>query len=105
MPPYRPRRHTPHGAAVLAVLVRKKKRFWSVEDVADEAEMLYGTAGSILRRFLGDGLVGRTDANDSKKYLYMLTERGRAEATRILQYMPDPVAALTGWLIQDRPTR
>lgn len=104
MPPFHRRRYTPTGAAVLAVLMGQENGTWSIGEIAEDAEMSYGTVYQILERYLGQGLVNRQERSTPTgrlKFYYSLTPRGRRVAERILSYMPNPVEALTAWLIQD----
>lgn len=69
--------------------------------------MVYGTVYGILERFLDQGLVTRQERTTPKgriKFYYGLTKRGRGVAERVLRYMPNPVEALTAWLVQDDPS-
>lgn len=91
---------------MLAVLMQQDSCVMSIQHTADEAEMAHGTAYRILERFLHEGLVSRqerTGNNNRSKFYYRLTPRGRAVAQRILQYMPNPIEALTAWLVQEGP--
>lgn len=98
------RRYTLHTAAVLAVLGQEENRCWTVGEVADESALSYGSAYGILQRLWTQRCVGRQYIEGGfglARLYYDLTDRGWAAMRQVVKFMPDPVNALHGLVVED----
>lgn len=79
-------------------------REWSIGEIAERIRVIdYSSAYQLLKRLFNDTYCARIDKGDphpgQPSVFYTLTPKGTEKAKVVLAAMPQPIQALTSWVI------